>query len=203
MRSTSLSLALLRIFGPRWRSIVSGIVVATILPLAVFWNQVTFVPERFVEEWLKLMAGGVIIFLVLAVIKAGQEVGAERETIASWLQLSLLAPTEEFVRLLGSTALSKAESEAIHQSCKRMLSRLERGTDPRGFPRELPVGISEAIEALDVDRCRLLLHQVQAAGGFAPKIDPASFAELNDRLVTFRGEVQEALGHSPRSLDTT
>ncbi len=71
--TASLRVALHNYFGRRWLLNIFGIVAATIAPGIYFWNDIAFSPDKFVEEWLKLIATTVLVAFVVEVVVARRD----------------------------------------------------------------------------------------------------------------------------------
>lgn len=100
----------------------------TFWPAALFHSQIRFEPAKFTEEWIKLTATGLLLYLVL---QKWDEIRRNRDSLDRTKQLvqsQLIKPLEELQALLTSIATSTSPdttrlAEQVLSKCKDFSSR--------------------------------------------------------------------------------
>lgn len=188
MAQPALALVLQRLLGRQWGRNLTLLLLFVFWPLAAFWRQIAFDPAHFVEEWIKLTLGGVVLVVAVEALRQ-----AAMESAVGWTTTRRLADdlTPQIDRLVAMVTAIGANGDSEHGTRKatgndmltawaalrRTLEALTGGPDARA-----PQWLLTATESFDAARVdRLLVAHVP--GGVAAVTTVArEHAELIQRL---------------------
>lgn len=203
---SSLASALQDQLGRYWPLVSALLVLLLGWPIALFWRQVQFAPERFVEEWIKLIAQGVILFLILEVLRARQITEAARHLRNTWYTDSIEHPIQALLQLLQTALVSPPTTlEARELQGRQALAALghiiDQSKDEAHWPMDYSskAALREAFARLDTKRCLALAAAACPAGRLAADDHAGEVKELVDRLRHLR---DHRLDESPDLLST-
>lgn len=197
MRSSTFARALKGFFGSRWYFSVLGILVVAHLPVLVFWNRLSFSPERFTEEWLKGWWQAFIILMAIEIVRFVHDVETEQQRASRWLLETLLEPAKALLRLLrrypDATQMTLDHRIAVGNQAKGMFDRLSKGIS-LSLPPHLPENAYDttlgAIETVSLESSKAHFVELFAAGRYAPEHNPESHAVLTGRIAEFVTHMQ-------------
>lgn len=55
------------VLGERWYIILLALLFILLLPIGVFYNKISFAPDRFTEEWIKTITSGFVFYIILKI----------------------------------------------------------------------------------------------------------------------------------------
>lgn len=159
--------------GRTWPASALGLLVLIFWPIIVYWNSIRIDPAKFVEEWVKLGIGGVLLFLILEIMRHRSLEARGSELLASTLLGTYIAPTglaikalENFLHKLerGETGYENNVESAwlAWEEVERALSDNFILSTVRG---DLRFRLVQLRGELDPARCRSLLSSLRATRG--------------------------------------
>lgn len=192
-RRSVLSESLKSHLGRTWPLALLIVAVLVLWPVLVFRGAIAFSPERFTEEWIKTLAEGLVLLMILEILRTRQLSMQSRTDTAEWIDgsfrepaLSLLAGLDRY-----STATAYSEPDRIKEA-QRFLG-LMSGLEESLALRQVPTFVSpqalkhlhDSAETVTVARCQALLADLCPGGKLSPNPRSEELEELRSRLIRF------------------
>ncbi len=169
-KGVALAVLLRHHFGRKWPLWLLVITAITIAPIAWFWNDVGLAPDKFVEEWTKMIVSTLLVAIVVEFIVGRRQREEAAEETRGGLRRDYLLPLD---RIIHSLQLLAAMSEIDLDVQDRLSSSIHREWQElrerhrRQFILAAPALLEEedlaTIRALDIARMQRLLESALSA----------------------------------------
>lgn len=176
--------------GKHWVRTLWCVAVLVFWPLAVFWDDVAFSPPAFVEEWIKMAVGGIVLVVAVEVLRHLARVSEDRQNVTSMIEVDLPARLRELLLRVSDAAsgcaADKVERSRLAGALKTSWGELRRELeDLQGaHASEIPEWLSRGISDFDQARVEALIRGLAPGRQTSTEIVQSEFEELQKKLTS-------------------